>query len=109
MKISRYSSLFLRKYWIKVELSKLKYGTFKIEEQKDELLFEKNIYKYVVIYQRKCYICSHNIIKTTDEYIQKIIVTLLGFASAPSEYGYIFDAEDEHRQRGALVSLEVYE
>ena len=109
MKISRYSSLFLRKYWIKGKLSKLKYGTFKIEEQKDELLFEKNIYKYIVIYQRKCYICSHNIIKTTNEYIQKIIVALLGFASFPSEFGSIFDAEGEHRQRGALVSLEVYE
>ena len=109
MKISRYSSLFLRKYWINGKLSKLKYGTFKIEVPKDELHCEKNVCKYVVIYQRKYYICSHNIIKTTNEYIQKIIVALLGFASAPSEHGCIFDAEGEHRQRGALVSLEVYE
>ena len=82
---------------------------FKIEVQNNELLFEKIVCKYVVIYPRKCYICSHNIIKTTNEYIQKIIVALLGFASAPCEYGCIFDAEGEHRQRGALVSLEVYE
>ena len=65
--------------------------------------------KYVGIYREECYICSHNIIKTTDEYIQKIIAALLHFASVPSECGCIFDAAGEHRQRGALVSLEVYE
>ena len=57
--------------------------------------------KYVGIYREKCYICSHNIIKTTDEYIQKIIAALLRFASVPSECGCIFDAAGEHRPRGA--------